>query len=85
MIEVAVIIALLALLGWEKYQNRLERNKFLNALLSKNANEMANLDMADKTKIEVKPTEPLAVPPDLIPESDLPDEEFDKFVTNQNG
>lgn len=82
--EVITIIALLGLLGWEKYQNRLERNKYLNAILSKDAQEMANLDMADKTKIEVKDS-PKSEFPDLIPEEELNQEDFDKFVLKKDG
>lgn len=82
MIEVAVIIALVALLGWDKYQNRKERAKFLNAIMSKNAQDMVNLDLADKTDIKAS-APPQAVAPDLIPEEQISDEDFEKYVLKQ--
>lgn len=71
-----VIASLIGVLAFVEYQNRLERAKFINALIAKNAYEAANLDMADKTEIKVeKPKEP-----DLIPVDDLSDEEFKRAV-----
>ena len=54
-IVLVVIIAILCgLLAWKEWEGRLERNKFINALMSKNAQEMANLDLADKTQIKAE-------------------------------
>ena len=53
---VGVIIVLSLLLGWQDHNNRKERKSLMNALLSKNSQEMVNLELADKTKVEVKPT-----------------------------
>jgi uncharacterized membrane protein len=46
-ILLGVILILSGLLGWEKRESRLERAKLINALMAKNAQEMANLDLAD--------------------------------------
>lgn len=52
-IVLVIIIALLCgLLGWKEREGRLERNKLINAILAKNAIEMANLELADKTQIK---------------------------------
>ena len=71
-----VIALLLGVLAFVEYQNRLERQKFINALISKNATEMANLDLADKTEIKAE----VPKQPELIPMDDLSDKEFDKAV-----
>lgn len=79
-----IIIALLGLLAWEKYQNRQERSKFINALMSKNAEEMANLDLSDKTKIKAE-TKPRVNPREYIPLDDLDDEAFIEAIKKSEG
>ena len=71
------------MLGWEKYQNRLERAKLINAILGKNAQEIASMDLADKTKIDTKP-EPLGT---IYPQEseNISDEDFNKVIEKQNG
>lgn len=81
MIEVIVILALLALLGWEKYQGRLERAKYLNAILGKNAHEIASLNLSDKTKIIADTT----TDEGPTPEQNLSDEDFAKKIKEING
>jgi len=82
MIEVITIVALLTLIGWEKYQNRLERAKYLNAILGKNVHEIASLNLADKTKIVANET----VTENQTPTESLSDEEFMKQLDKeQNG
>ncbi|MFZ5845296.1 MAG: hypothetical protein ACOY0S_02400 [Patescibacteria group bacterium] len=78
---IGVIVALLAYLGWKEQETRFERNKLINALLAKNATEMANLDLADKTKVEVEKSKE----PDFIPQEDLTDEEWKKAIGVENG
>lgn len=54
-IVLVIVIALLCgLLGWTEHEARLERNKFINALMAKNAEELANLELADKTQIKAE-------------------------------
>ena len=80
MIEIIVIIALLALLGWKEYQSRLERAKYLNAILGKNAHEIVSLNLSDKPR--EKETQPEEGP---VAEHDLSDEEFEKVIKKANG
>ena len=75
-ILLGIIIALLAFIGWKEREGRLEKNKLINALLAKNATEMVNMDLADKT--EVKVDKPKA--DDLVPPENLTDEEWKEAV-----
>src|SRR3990167_3972762 len=61
---VLVIFGLLGLLGFQDYNNRKERKSLVNALKSKDATDYANLELADKTNIEVKkPKEEVVIVP----------------------
>ena len=73
-----VILILCGLLGWEKRETRLERNKLVNALLAKSPQDMVNLDLADKTtiKTEVPKEAEFSVP------DDLSDEDWEKVIKN---
>ena len=73
---VAIIIILSALLGWKEREARLERNKLINAILAKNAQEMVSLDLADKTEIKAE----VPKKPELIPLEDLTNDEFKEAV-----
>lgn len=81
MIEIFTIVALTGLLAWERYQNRKERGKLINAIMSKNAQELTNLEIADKTKIELKDSE--QDEPDLIPFDRASDEVFNKLIEKE--
>lgn len=74
LILLAVIIVLCVLIGVKEYFATKERNKFINAITSKNAGEQAMLDMGDKVKPEP------SKPPDLIPLDNLTDEEYKKYI-----
>ena len=78
MVLIGVIVLLCGLLVWEKREGRLEKNKLINALLAKNAQDLASLDLIDKT--EVKQVEKQ---PDLIPAEDLNDKEFKEVISGQ--
>jgi hypothetical protein len=80
MVELLVIIVLCALLGWKEYQGRKERRELIQAIVSKNAAELANLQTIDKLRIEPSREE---VSPDLIPEQQITDAEWDKFIREQ--
>lgn len=75
-----VIVALLFLIGWQDWNNRKERKAMLNALKAKDATELANLDIADKTKVKVDNVQPTR--PDLTPVDELDDDEFKKYITD---
>ena len=74
MIEIATIISLIVLLGFQEYHNRKERAKLINAILSKSVNEFKELELADRTEIKIKP--PKA--PDITPVDQLSDDEWYK-------
>lgn len=74
LILLLVIIVLCVLIGVKEYLATKERNKFINAITSKNAQEQVMLDVGDKVKPEPER------PPDLIPTDNLTDEEFDKYI-----
>ena len=76
LILLGVIIILCGLLGWEKRENRLEKSKLINALLAKNAQEMVNLELADKTEIKTETVKE----PDLVPEADLDQDTWEKAI-----
>lgn len=75
-ILLGVIIVLAGLLGWEKRENRLERSKLTNALLAKNAQEMVNLDLADKTQIKTE----VPKQSDFVPQENLSQEDWEKAI-----
>jgi len=74
-------VVLVSILAWEKYQNRLERQKYLNAIIGKNAQEVASLNLADNTKIESKPIKN----EDITPIENMSDADFEKIIDKQNG
>ena len=56
-----------------------EKSKLINALISKNAEELRDLELTEK----VKPITPeIPEEPMLVPESELTDEEFEEKVIN---
>ena len=75
-----VIAALLGLMAWERHETKKEQAKFINALISKSAEQYRDLELTDK----VKPIETPKVntPPEFIPESDLTDEQFKEQIKN---
>ena len=73
---IGVILLLCGLLVWKERETRLERNKFINALLARNVREMVDLEVADK----IEPKTEIPKEPDLIPVEDLNDEEFKKAI-----
>ena len=76
---VGVIIVLSGLLIWSEHNNRKERKSLINALLSKTNEELVNLELADKTKVEVKPQEEKE---DLIDLNTLSNKEYEEKVIN---
>lgn len=74
----AVISALVTLVAYKDKVAKEERDKLVNALLAKNAQELRDLQIADKVKVE--PTQPEK--PDLIPTDTLTDEEWEQKIAN---
>lgn len=78
-----VIVSLSGLIGWQEYQNRKERTKLINAVMSKTAQDLVNFDLAEKVEIKQTPIEE-----DFTAVEDLSDKEFDKHILGkdeQNG
>ena len=69
---------LLAFIAYVFLTNK-EKQKLVNALIAKDAQDMTHLTLADNTKIqpEVNGT------PDLIPTDQLTDEQFDEQIQEQ--
>jgi len=86
MIEVAVILILSALLAWERHSSGKERNKLINALIAKDAKELADLDFVDKLKPEKEKPLP-EESEDLIPIDEMPAEskDFEKVIEQEKG
>jgi hypothetical protein len=75
-----VITALVALLAWDRHETRKERDKLMNIIISRTAQDLANLELAEKvTQIDPNPQ----FPPDLVPENELTDEEFQKHIREE--
>lgn len=68
-----IIIAQVALYAYEKRENRILWDKYMNAMKAKNATELRDLEMVKK--VEVKTSVP---PPqnDLIPTGEASEKEF---------
>ena len=78
---VLVIIGLGVLIGWKERENRLLNNKLINALLARNAQDMKDFEMIEKTKeIDVNPS---PFPPEFTAVEDMSDDEFDKRVIRE--
>ena len=73
-----VIIALGVLIGWDRYENRKERQKLIQAIMSKSAQDLVNFEMAEKVE-KINPNQPLINPEDFTAESELSDKEFEKY------
>ncbi len=83
MIEILLTLIVLCLLGYHAWYVR-EKNKevtsLVNALVAKTADEYRDLQLTEKVKpIEV----PKIEPPDLIPESEVPDEKFAELIEKE--
>lgn len=73
----AIILLLFLYVGWKDYRAQRERDKVINALISRNPIEFRDLELTDK----VQPISPPS-PPDFVAESDLDDDEFTKIIND---
>lgn len=72
-----IILALIIMIVWDRWETKRERARFINALIAKTPEQFRDLELTDK----VKPiTPPIQDKPDLIAESDLSDDEFTKMM-----
>ena len=75
-----VIVALFALLAYEKHENKKERAKWINALIAKTPEQYRDLELTEK----VKPIEPpVNSEPTLVPEADMTDKEFQEQIEKE--
>lgn len=74
-----IIVALIVFIAFERHVTRIERSKLVNAIVAKNATELANLDMADQTKINVNKETPQD---DFVDTDDMSDEAHLRYVTD---
>ena len=73
-----VIVALCGLIGWIDYNNRKERQKLIQAIMSKTAQDLKDFELADKISFE-SPKMP-DIPPEFEEVNELSDEDFDKHI-----
>lgn len=75
------IIIVVMLLGhlWYVKQVSSEREKFVNALIARNATELQNLEITSKVPAQTKSV----VMPDLVPVQELDDGEFAKMIGSE--
>jgi hypothetical protein len=72
---VVVIIALVLLMAFQEFHGRRERSKLINAILSKDAKEFQDMELADKTSIKVAPKDEVQ---DFISTDQLSDDDWEK-------
>jgi len=75
-------LGLLAFLAWYLYLENKQKNKMINSLMARNAQDFSNFEMTDKIEA-IKPQEPTPeLPPEWSEVSSLDDETFDKTILN---
>lgn len=72
-----VICALAALLAYDRHESRRERTKLIQAVMSKNAQDLKDFELAEKVTI-TQNIEPQL--PDMTAIEELSDEDFTKFI-----
>ena len=77
MLEVIVAI-LLVFIAVQEFLNRKERKGLLEMIMAKNLDDLSNLESR-----RVK-TKPVKEQEDAVPENELDDEHFDKFIKEVN-
>ena len=75
-----VIALLLVFMGVQEYFNRIERRKLIDRIMARSLHEVTAHEVAEKAK----PVEDEA-DPDLIPISDVNDDDFNKAIRQQLG
>ena len=81
-----LVIINLATIAYHAYfvrETNKERGKLINALISRTPEQFRDLELTSKVE-PIKPPITINSEPDLIPEADLTDEEFNKYVVKEN-
>ena len=79
MIDILLFIVIIAILAYHAYsqkQNAEERQRLINTIVAKNAQELRDLTLAGNTEIKVEPPRE----PDLTPLENLSDSEHYKAI-----
>lgn len=74
-----IIIVILGGFGWYVREEKKETSKLINAILAKDSTDYVSRTLADGT--EIKPD--INPPTDLIPESQLSQDEFEQGIEDQ--
>ncbi len=78
----AIILVLLGGFGWYVREQEKVKTKLINAILAKDSTEYVNRTLADATDV-VKPDMTPNFSSDLVPETQLSDEDFDAHIAQQ--
>jgi len=78
MLEVIIAILLVFILVQE-YLNRKERKGLLEMIMAKNLEDLSNLE--SRREVEKRPIKEVD---DIVPENELDDDKFDKFIKDVN-
>lgn len=71
-----VILVLSGLLIWRESQSQKERTRLINAVIAKTPQQFKDLETPS-----INTQEPI-LPPDLVPQEELSQEQWEKAVTN---
>jgi hypothetical protein len=77
---ILVIAVLCVMLAYERYMMNCEREKLINALISKNAQELGELERVAKTNPEPQ----VEKEPEYTPAESISDKKFDELVKETN-
>ena len=75
-----VILAQFGIIVWHEYNNRKERAKLINALMSKTPEQFRDLELTEKVE-PIKP--PIPREPEFIPESEIPQDKFEELIKRE--
>ena len=76
----SIILALIGVILYDKHENKKERSKLINAILSKTPEQFRDLELADK----VKPIEtPKKAEPEFVAESEITDKQFQEMIKKE--
>lgn len=74
-----VIVALCTLIGWDRHETRKERQKLIQAVMSRSAQDLKDFELTEKLQFTPEPQSD----PDLINIADLTDDEFQKKIIDK--
>jgi len=78
---ILVIVTLLAYMSWGRYLQNKERNKLVNAIIAKHAQDLSGIEAIEKVDIETK--QPDSVDDRYVPTEDVEDDDYIEAVNNR--